>query len=177
MTHPSDYLCGIYIPPEKQKYCVLYGIKSYFLMKWAIRRPRWDSVSHITGFLHHFMWYPLRWQNYSFLQCFPALSFLPNVSSCLVGASELSLGPAWATHMWIYGICSIWETVVKILSSLSACLKKPGDCSEEVPGFLQKVCFNLLALYDNCVQIHNLESPFYFLRVIWLFDRKKEGLW
>lgn len=118
MTHPSDYLCGIYIPPEKQKYCVLYGIKSYFLMKWAIRRPRWDSISHITGFLHHFMWYPLRWQNYSFLQCFPALSFLPNVSSCLVGASELSLGPAWATHMWIYGICSIWETVLKILSPL-----------------------------------------------------------
>lgn len=54
---------------------------------------------------------------------------------------------------------------------------KPEDCSEEVPGFPQRICFNLLALYNNCVQIQNHESPLYSTRVIWLHDRKKDRLW
>lgn len=54
---------------------------------------------------------------------------------------------------------------------------KSEDCSEEVPGLPQRICFNLLALYDNCVQIHNRESPLYSTRVIWLHDRKRDRLW
>lgn len=54
---------------------------------------------------------------------------------------------------------------------------KPEDCSEEVPGFPQRICFNLLALCNNCVQIHSHESPFYSTRVIWLHDKKKDRLW